>query len=268
MKKLIALLMAFYLSGCNAHVDAPDAYWVIPATEKLDCCLHVDNLPGSPLMLRVGYNYPFSFPPTGHLEANDYATKMVLPAPSRDAKPGSGTVSMGLFRTGLNFGQDSNFTLRATFRRPTPVLEGQGWTFAVVARDGDLVDEPDLSKIQLSFRIRPSDIQPRVQEVHGSSFHTEPIAVPLQKDVVAGNSELITLRLVVDRKAGIGNAFVTIGSSEQRVGAENFPLTVFGPGSDTIFKTAGVALATDTDWGKTLSVEVTDFRICTTTDHC
>jgi hypothetical protein len=107
-----------------------------------------------------------------------------------------------------------------------------------------------------------------VQEVDGGSFNSEPIDVPIQKGELAGDSELITLKLVVDRKAGVGNAFVTIGSSERRVGRENFPLKVFGPGSDTIFRTAGVALATDTDWGKTLSVEVTDFRICRTTDHC
>jgi len=268
MKKLIALLMASSLSWCRPHVDAPDAYWVIPATEKLDCCLHVDNLPGSPLMVQMGFSHPFADPPVGYLETNDNAAKMVLKAPSDEAKPGS-TVSMGLFRTGLDFGQGSKFTLRATFRRPSPVIEGQGWTFAIVARGGGLIDEPDLSKIQLSFRIRSDDIEPRVQEYQGASIpHKVPIAVPLKKDVVAGNSELITLRLVVDRQAGIGNAFVTIGSSENRVGDENFPLTKFGPDSDTIFRTAGVTLATDTDWGKTLSVEVTDFRICTTTDHC
>jgi len=52
-------------------------------------------------MLRAGYSYPYAYPLGGHLETNDNAAKMVLAAPSDDAKPGSGTVSMGLFRTGL-----------------------------------------------------------------------------------------------------------------------------------------------------------------------
>ena len=115
----------------------------------------------------------------------------------------------------------------------------------------------------------PRDIDIRFQEVDGDKVNTLPIY-----NAPEGSAEYnairagqpVTLKLVLDRKAGIGSAYVTIGTTVKS--RENFPLAVFGLNSAPTLTTAGVALATDTDWDKTIRVQATDFRICVNENNC
>lgn len=302
MKKFIALVLASSLVGCAAgdwspepasneptppfvfHRSDYDYYWVpappapVPPNRDL-CCVVTDRLPGAPQPLTIGQS--------GGGESVDWSIdyysgdiasgklKMVLQAP-RIEDATLGTVSMGAFRP-VDFGRDSAFTLRATFQNPTPV-PGKGWSFTVVARTGDAEhDTPDLSKIQLSVRIRTPvrtgvpDIDVRVQEVNGDDSTVNQINHetffqddPEYNEIEGGGP--ITLLLKVNRKTGKGSAYIKTGTKAWSKG--DFSLTLFGVDSGPQLTAAGVALATDTDWGSTISVQVTDFMICASGVPC
>lgn len=290
MKIIVALLLGSSLAGCCAlgvNCPAPpppyaDYQVALDGVNDADdlCCLLHDNLPGGPQNLLKGQSGHHE---EAHWYTNTYSgdslsndkLEMVLKAPP---DPGvEDTVSMGAFRPNLDFGRNSVFTLRATFEYPDPVAL-KGWAFAVLARTGDAEhDTPDLSRVQVSARMRqadpakmrPRDIDIRFQEVDGDNAHTLTIY-----NAPEGSAEFnaiksgqpVTLKLVLDRKAGIGSAYVTIGTIVKSL--ENFPLTVFGANSAPILITAGVALATDTDWNETIRVQATDFRICTSSSNC
>jgi len=296
MKTLVALLLGSSLAGCCAFgvncpaPPPPYADYQVALDGVNDagdlCCLLNDSLPGGPQNLLKGQSgrgedprwYTNTF--NGDSLSND-KLEMVLKAPPY---PGvDDTVSMGAFRPNLDFGRDSAFTLRATFEYPDSVTVGKGWAFAIVARTGDAEhDTPDLSRVQVSARVRqpdpvkmrPRDIDIRFQEVDGDKVNTltiynAPEGSAEYNAIKAGQP--VTLKLVLNRKAGIGSAYVTIGTIVKSL--ENFPLTVFGVNSAPPLTAAGVALATDSDWQDAdghgeIRVQVTDFRICVTENNC
>lgn len=276
MKKLVALVLASSLFGCG-NPPPPEVlatrypnFWahLEGLQEGNMCCTIVDSIHSLTYPMMEGQSYLGETP---HWNSNHGALEMVLDAPA-SAVP-TGAASMGVFTYALNLGQDSNFALRATFQRPSPVPSG-GWAFGVVARTGNLDDTPDLTKIQLSFRVRPSDVDARVLEINGADpnpdtnsdrlAHYTILNTDADYSGIADGSKPVTLTLIVNRRAGTGSAYLTVGTTDYTVG-KDFALIMFAKGSGTLsatlFNTAGPVLATDTDWGKSLSAEVTDFKI-------
>lgn len=292
MKKFIVLLLASSLVGCAKgdfspepapsepvppfafHPSNYDYYWApappapVPPASKNLCCVVTDRLPGGPKPLTIGRS---GVGEGGDWSIIDYYNgdvasgklKMVLQAPPKEYAT-LGTVSIGAFRP-VDFGLESAFTLRATFQNPTPV-PSDGWSFTVVARTGDPEhDTPNLWKIQLSVRIRPADIDVRIQEVNGDSLETKKIAHETfnwddSEYYGIYGGEPITISLKVHRKTGKVGATIIVGTKVWSV--QDLSLDFFGVDSGPPLSTAGVGLATDTDWGKTISVEVADFMIC------
>ena len=268
MKKLIALLLASSFAGWGSlgGAQAPTNLADYAATFRnadLGCCIIRDIFHKSPQALvkgRAGVGE------TAVWDAKDGALQMKLTAPATIQKDDAGNIkvpSMGIFGIDYCLGPGSNFAIKGTFQRPTRAISTDSWTITVVARTGDVADDPDLGRLQLSLRVNDGKANLRVLEGRDNASTG---AIPGAKKDVTGDAykeiytlgEPFTLTLQVNRKTGSGTAILT---TETQTIAIDFTMGVFtkDPGSPTL-TTVGAALA-NTGPKLKASVEVTGFEL-------
>lgn len=268
MKKLIALLLAASLVGCGpkASGSRPD-YEAVFKGSDLGCCIVRDALHSSPQALQKGQS---KIGETASWNTRDKRLDMVLGAPLTTPPDPAGnpeTPSMGIFSTGLNFGPSAKFTVSATFQRPSNTTGAKGWAVGVGARTGGVDDAPDLKRLLLTFRVKDSKAELRVQEVWGptdAEFKKQAsFAVPqdLYDRIVddKASPRKFTLKLSVDRMAGTGSAAMISGGKTYPVG--DFTMAYFTKSGGDPLTVLGAAIANAADPGQTRSVEVVDFKI-------
>jgi len=143
MKKLIALLLAYSLAGCAQADYEADLKGADPG-----CCLLRDVLPNGPLVLKQG-NGDHGEAPT--LSWKDGMLEMALLAPAD--LPTDAAASVGIFRSGLSFGQGQYFSVNATFQNPQRDKSKDPWTVLIIARTGDVADASNLPRLQISLQV-------------------------------------------------------------------------------------------------------------------
>ena len=268
---LVALLLASSLGISNsegAHRDPPAGavkapnYWT--KFEGLGCCIVVDSLHTDPKALQPGRGDAGE---TAAWIGKSDALRMELKAPNPlqpyDATS-SKTPSMGIFKTGQNFGPGTHFSTSATFRHPEGRMDGPAWTVVVVARTGNAPDLMNLGRLQLSLRVR-NGVHLRVQEGPDAP-NAGPIPGAATPDFGPGDTAYkeiylehkpFTLRLDVDRKSGKGIATLTTATQEFPI---PFEMGLFKKDQGAPLTTVGVAIANNIP-GETVAVEVTDIMI-------
>ena len=271
MKMFIGLLLASALVGCKnpspggagasyAHAD----YEADLKGEDLGCCIIRDVLHKPPQALQKGQS---NVGETASWTTADNALQMTLKAPPTIME--NTTPSMGVFSTGLNLGPGSRFSVSATFRKPSDTLYAKGWAVGVVARTGDRDDTADLKRLQLTFRVKNSTAELRVQEIWGPTdaefkqHASLPVPQTLYDQLIDNqlNPPTFTLKLLVDRKTGTGDAMMKVRNTTYDLGS--FNMEYFKASSGDPFTVVGAALANAYDAGKTRSVEVTHFEVWT-----
>lgn len=267
MRKPIAFLLGSSLVACHHEpgheVTVPTAY-VAPDFEAnlkgkdLACCIVRDTfVPAAPLQAGKGKpEDPASW------NDKDGALQMLLAGPG----------SMGVFRTGLNFGRGSIFSISATFRNPmvAGAVSDKPWTVVVAARTGDVDDADNLGRLQVSMQSLPvqplsgniNRVELRVQE--GPNIEqtkrigeARKIIDGLVHDEIFGSPNPFTITLVVDRASGRGGAILT--TKTQAVELE-FEQALFSDDNGDPLTVAGAVLVNQ-GAGRSASVEVTHFEI-------
>ena len=262
---LVALLLASSLGSSNSEgarrdpppgaVKAPN-YWT--KFEGLGCCIVIDSLHTDPKALQPGRGEAGE---TAAWIAKSDALRMELKAPD-PLRPN--VPSMGIFKTGQNFGPGTHFSVSATFRHPEGRMDGPAWTVVVVARTGDVPDHSDLGRLMLSLRVR-NGVHLRVMEGSDAPGTT---AIPgaavvdfvptdtAYKEIYVEHKPF-TLRLDVNRKSGKGIATLTTATQAFPI---PFEMGLFKKDQGAPLTTLGVAIANNIP-GETVSVEVTDIMI-------
>lgn len=262
---LLALVLASSLGTSAAHGAPPGAppgavqapnYWT--KFEGLGCCIVIDSLHTDPKALQPGQG---GGEETAAWIARSDALRMELKAPS----PLLPTVpSMGIFKTGQDFGPGTHFSVSATFRSPEGRMDAPTpWTVVVVARTGGAPDLMSLGRLQLSLRVR-NGVHLRVQE--GPDAPGAVAIGPTDKDFVPADTvykeiylehKPFTLRLDVNRKSGKGVGTLTTATQTVSI---PFEMGLFKKNSGDPLTTVGTAMA-NTMPGETVSVEVTDVMV-------
>ena len=262
---LIALLLASSLSGCNSKAPHPDPpsgavkapnYWT--KFEGLGCCIVIDSLRTNPKALQPGVGGAGE---TAAWIPTSDALRMELKAPN----PVQPVPSMGIFKTGQNFGPGTHFSVSATFRKPQGRMDPPApWTVTVVARTGGAPDPSDLGRLLLTLRVR-NGVHLRIQEgpngpttvpIPGAAvFDFVPTDIAYQEIYL--QQKPFTLRLEVNRKSGKGVATLTTASQEFPI---PFEMDLFKKDSGPPLTTVGTAIANNIP-GETVSVEVTDLMV-------
>lgn len=268
MKKLIAFLLASSLAACSGGSgpggsgSAVPAYYATFEGADLGCCIVRDIFHKPPQPMAEGRS---NVGEMAALNSKDGLLQMVLTAPAPLQKDDAGnpkTPSMGIFGTGYDFGQGTNFTVSATFQKPERAASTDSWTDTVVARTGGVADTPDLGRIQLSLRVKGGQAELRVQEglndattgkLPGASAPVTGAAY----DEIYKLGQPYTLKLHVNRQNGTGNAALTTKTQTIPV---DFTMGVFTQSAGDPLTTVGAALA-NTGPGLTASVEVADFKV-------
>ena len=262
---LFALLLASSLGisiseGARADppagaVQAPN-YWT--KFEGLGCCIVIDSLHTDPRALQPGRGEAGEI--AAWISKSD-ALRMELKAPDPLQ---SNTPSMGIFKTGQDFGPGTHFSVSATFRSPEGRMDGPAWTVTVVARTGGAPDLSDLGRLQLSLRVR-NGVHLRVQEgpdapstgaIPGAAVFDFVPADTAYKEIYLQHKPF-TLRLDVNRKSGKGVATLTTATQEFPI---SFEMGLFKKDAGLPLTTVGTAIANNIP-GETVSVEVTDLMI-------
>ena len=264
-KMLVALLLASSFSGFSmvgknpgppaGAVKAPN-YWT--KFEGLGCCIVADSLHTDPQGLQPGQGEAGE---TAAWIAKSDALRMELKAPN-PLQPS--VPSMGIFKTGQNFGPGTHFSVSATFRNPQGRMDGPAWTVTVVARTGDTPDRSDLGRLQLSLRVR-NGVHLRIQEgpdaastaaiASAAVFDFVPTD-PAYKEIYLEHKPF-TLMLDVNRKSGKGTATLSTASQEFPI---PFEMGLFKKDSGAPLTTVGTAIANNIP-GETVSVDVTDVMV-------
>ena len=265
---LVALLLASPLGVSAAHgtppgtpagaVKAPN-YWT--KFEGVGCCIVHDSLHTGPQALQPGQG---SAGETAVWMPKSDALRMELTAPN-PLQPN--VPSMGIFKTGQNFGPGTHFSVSATFRSPEGRMDGPAWTVTVVARTGDAADLSNLGRLQLSLRVK-NGVHLRIQEgpdapstgaIAGATpdppYDFGPADTAYQEIYV--QHKPFTLRLDVDRKSGNGVATLTTATKEFPIA---FQMGLFKKDQGDALTTVGAAMANNIP-GEKVSVEVTDIMI-------
>lgn len=262
---LFVLLLASALGGCREEEARPDEpagavqapnYWT--KFEGLGCCIVIDSLHTNPKALQPGQG---GAEESATWIAKPDALQMELKAPS-PLQPN--VPSMGIFKTGQNFGPGTHFSVSATFRHPEGRMDGPAWTVVVVARTGDAPDLMNLGRLQLSLRVR-NGVHLRVQEGPDaqSAGQIPGAAAPdfMPSDIAYKEIYLehkpFTLRLDVNRKSGKGIATLTTATQEYPI---PFEMGFFKKDQGPPLTAVGTAIANNMP-GETVSVEVTDLMI-------
>ena len=262
---LVALLLASSLGSSNsegAHRDPPAGavkapnYWT--KFEGLGCCIVTDSLHTDPKALQPGRGEAGE---TAAWIAKSDALRMELKAPD-PLQPN--VPSMGIFKTGQNFGPGTHFSVSATFRHPEGRMDGPAWTVTVVARTGDAQDLSNLGRLLLTLRVR-NGVHLRIQEGPDGP-RTVPVPGAAVFDFVPTDTAYkeiylqhkpFTLRLDVNRKSGKGVATLTTATQEFPI---PFEMVLFKKDAGPPLTTVGTAIANNIP-GETVSVEVTDLMI-------
>jgi hypothetical protein len=266
MKNLLVTLFLASLLDVSAALAAPSDtqagsvqapnYWT--KFEGLGCCIVRDSLHTDPQALQPGQGGAGE---TAAWIPESDALRMELTAPA-PLQPN--TPSMGIFKTGQNYGPGTNFSVSATFRSPQGRMDGPAWTVTVVARTGDAADLSKLGRLQLSLRVK-TGVHLRIQEGPDAPS-TGAISGATQYDFVPTDTAYqeiyvqhkpFTLRLDVDRKAGNGVATLTTASKEFQI---PFQMGLFKKDEGDALTTVGAAMANNIP-GEKVSVEVTDMMV-------
>ena len=263
---LVTLLLVSLLDVSAAHGTPPDApagavkapnYWT--KFEGLGCCIVQDSLHTNPQALQPGQGDAGE---TAAWIAESDALRMELTAPPK-LQPNT-TPSMGIFKTGQNFGPGTHFSVSATFRSPEGRMDGPAWTVTVVARTGDAADLSNRGRLQLSLRVK-NGVHLRIQEgpdgptagaiPDAATYDFVPADTAYQEIYV--QHKPFTLRLDVDRKSGKGIATLTTATREFPI---TFQMGLFKKDQGDALTTVGAAIANNIA-GEKVSVEVTDFMV-------
>lgn len=263
---LVALLLTSFLGVSAAHGTPPDTpagavkapnYWT--KFEGLGCCIVHDSLHTDPQALQPGQGDAGE---TAAWIAESDALRMDLKAPPAIAP--NTTPSMGIFKTGQNFGPGTDFSVSATFRSPEGRMDGPAWTVTVVARTGDAPDRSNLGRLQLSLRVR-NGVHLRIQEgpdaagtgaIPGATTYDFGPADSAYQEIYLQHKPF-TLRLDVNRKTGKGVATLTTATQEFPIA---FEMRLFKKDGGAPLTTVGTAIANNIP-GETVSVEVTDIMV-------
>jgi len=260
MRKPIALLLASFLAACDGSSVEPPLRPSYHATFKdgsLDCCIHIDKI-------HAPAKVPLEKGQSGVSEIAQWTEghgtlALMLTAPmaiAEDANP-----SMGIFSTGLDFGQGKVFLVRATFQRPRAVAGPfNGWAVGVVARTGgkdDRFAEKRLG-VTLTFKNGSAEVRFREGDKTASSIKFGPDHEDVYNKIM-NDAQPFTLELWVDRKAGRSAArLITRGGFSPRIDVDP---SVFKADDGPPITAVGATLANCCNEGKQVSVEVKDFQI-------
>lgn len=262
---LVALLLASLLDVSAARGTPPDIpagavkapkYWT--KFEGLGCCIVRDQLRTVPQALQPG---EADAGETAAWIAKSDALRMELTAPAT-LQPD--VPSMGIFKTGQNFGPRTHFLVSATFRSPEGRMDGPAWTVTIVARTGDAPDHTNLGRLQLSLRVR-NGVHLRIQEgpdapstaaIAGATLYDFVPADTAYQEIYLQHKPF-TLKLDVDRKSGTGVATLTTATREFPIA---FQMGLFKRDQGDPLTTVGAAIANNIA-GEKVAVEVTDFMI-------
>ena len=260
MLKLIAILAAAsLLTACDIAPKAgpkPHYQSTFPKTPA-GCCL-LDRLPHRPKHLAEGRANEGEI---ANADPNSGILTLEAPGTIEDdpVTKEPKTASVGLFRTGLNYGPGAKFSLRATFRRPEGPLNSLAWSVGVTARDGGLGDRYDAKRVSATLRIRkggamlnigggadPGDRDPAkdIGELYGSIFNGD-------------QSQPFTLELQVDRTVGRG----TVSLIKDGTVRHTLKFKLEDKLKDTRFTTVGATLADCCVPGAKMSAELKDFQV-------
>jgi len=268
MKKLITLLLASSLVGCKAWLHHADHYHALLKGSDLGCCIVADTFHNPPQALKLGTSNLAGEVPVLQ-NTPDAALGMMLRAPPPAMPQGA---TMGIFLPGLNLGKGTDFSVSATFRRPSTVYSEKNWAVGVVARTGDFQDLADLMRLQLTFRILKSAAELRVQEQWGPDDVTQfkklaarPVPAEVYKKIVDG-AQPFTLKLSIDRRSGSGTATMTSGGETFSVLSttdmtRTFTMAHFTKDGGEPLTVLGATLANPSAPGEERSVEVSDFEV-------
>jgi hypothetical protein len=242
MKKVTVLSLAAFLTGCGG---AGPVYRVEFNGAGL-CCTVLDALPFKQDMQEGKSNLPGQYSVT-------YGESGVL---QLETWPPQGTPSdvsstVGVYRTGVDFGPDKAITLSAVLQKPTRQLTEDPWSLLLVMRNDNSADDNGTTpRIQLSMRTISTETQARsvslrVQEGRDAigakllgSAKAELTGTAALADIDA--SKPFTLNLTVNRVDGIGLA--TLVTDNQTIEL-NFTPVLFGQNAGERVHTVGVTLA-------------------------
>jgi hypothetical protein len=242
-------------------------------------CGYWDAIHSSPQPLKPGDGQVAGTTDIIHGPSGDGAFKLGLTAPGKIIVDANGdpidTASVGLFSTGVHFGPNAVFSVRATFQNPCgphlpPAALSNAWAVTIAAREGD---ENDLGKDQrlgVTFKVKNHVATLNVLETGADKPLATATVDPAIYAAIFGNPETcgtpgkpFTLTLYVNRQNGSGVASLAgpaIEAAHKPSLDLKFNMHLFGS-TGPVIETVGPTLANCCSEGGTVSVEVTDFEI-------